>query len=372
MGALVSQLWVSPLVTPKAPFVVFGDRHCFPHATTFIVKFRMSFKGGDFHVTDNGDRVVYRSAGRRNGVSNTVTMLDADDQPVLHIKTANTLQVCASGWHSITIVTLLDKDRTELCVEASPSWSEVYIAIVSPLNRRRLLAKAAFDVDNVFNHPMKLSVAPNVDTALIPRMGGSTSQYQNAPLGAPSTPLAVFAPTFCLSHAVTLTIKHTVTLSSSDLSVTDASGLLWFRGDGRSFSWSDKVLLYDADGQAVLNIERKRALWDGKYVMHVGESSREAVVTVATPLDWDASSNPIAVTLHDGSGIDLFVKGSKWSACASIFIGRPRNGGQLVARIVRNSGGFSTSKLSIEAAQNVDIALLVALAILFDEEMNKN
>ncbi|KAL7751241.1 hypothetical protein RI367_003447 [Sorochytrium milnesiophthora] len=196
-------------------------------------------------------------------------------------------------------------------------------------------------------------------------MGGSTSQYQNAPLASPLKPLAVFAPTFCLSHAVTLTVKQKVSLNGNEFSAKDADGRLWFRSDGRSFSWSDKVVLYDANEQAVLNIKRKSTLWTNKYVMHVGAGSGQVVVNIVAPLTWGGASYRIAVTLRDGRCVDLSLKGSAWRYGAYIFMGHPREGGQLVAKIARTPGIISMDKFSIEAAPNVDIALLVVLTILF-------
>ncbi|KAL7748327.1 hypothetical protein RI367_006286 [Sorochytrium milnesiophthora] len=202
-------------------------------------------------------------------------------------------------------------------------------------------------------------------------MGGNTSKYEAAPLVAPQKPHAAFAYSFCLPHPVSLIINQKISFSGGDFSVKDANGTLWFRSDGRSFGWSQKVTMFDAAGQPVLNIKRQIAFFQREYVIHAGGSSGAVIADVVAPPTMVGSSNSILVTLLDGRRVEFVMKGSAFGFEAYIFIGHPRNGGLQVAKVARAPGIFGTDSLSIVAAPNVDIALLVALAILFDEEMQK-
>lgn len=196
---------------------------------------------------------------------------------------------------------------------------------------------------------------------------------QEGTLEAMDTPFSVFGEQYCLDHAITLKVKEKAfTLSGDDFDIKDTDGNKYFKVKGSALSITDKKVLYDTDKKAVLSIEEKLITLSDKINIYQGKEGTKFVIV--SP-EQNHLNNKCFVSFPHRNIKNEYLEmvfDTIGNEC-NIYYGSV-NTGKLICKIKRKINAklllTSADDYKVEIAPNVDIALMVALAICFDEDRN--
>jgi len=193
------------------------------------------------------------------------------------------------------------------------------------------------------------------------------------PVEAMDTKFAVFDEKYCLDKKITLIVKEKAfSISGDDFDIEDTDGNKYFKVKGSALSIKDKKVLYDNDKKAVLSIEDKLLSLSDKINIYQGTNGSKFAVVSPDSNHFNTKSFvsfPLRNVKNEYLEMVFDVIGNE----CCIYYGSI-NTGKLICRIKRKFNAklviASADDYSVEIAPNVDIALMVALAICFDEDRN--
>jgi len=189
------------------------------------------------------------------------------------------------------------------------------------------------------------------------------------------SPVVITEKRFCLDHPVTLILKEKIlTLSGDDFNIKDTNDVSYFKCKGKAFSFNDKKVLYDLNDEPILNISHKVFSASGKKTVYRGSNDTERLLSIVNENIFSKTKQTVTykdLTTNKFETIEM--KCDFFGFDCSIYKGRQKNGGPLLCRIHKkvDSKIFTSSEnYVVEIQPNVDIAAMVALAIVFDEIKN--
>jgi len=175
---------------------------------------------------------------------------------------------------------------------------------------------------------------------------------------------------FLSQQPVTLVLKeHVLSFSGDDFSIKDTNGLTYFNCKGKYMTLHDRKYLYDIYGNPIITIKEnislrfKQTLNDPKSDHKIASIKKTSILSFRslTVKFFNKATNKKEI---------LTVKGDLMSLSCGIYYGDSTHA-PMIARVVKklDAKTIFTNKdsYSLEIAPNVDMALIVALAIIFDE-----
>ncbi|OXB38688.1 hypothetical protein J007_01498 [Cryptococcus neoformans] len=184
-------------------------------------------------------------------------------------------------------------------------------------------------------------------------------------------PLGIHPAYTSHSHPVTLVLKERVfSFSGDDFGVKDTNGQVVVRCQGKALSFKDRKVITDPNGQFLFAIRNKLL---SIHKVYVGEDEHgNEIFRIKKKLSF---SSHLVATFHNPATnlpTTLVLKGDFWGGSADVSI----EGGPVVAQISRklfNMREFWGDKQTyfVTVAAGVDLALMAAVCICFDEAKNE-
>jgi len=202
------------------------------------------------------------------------------------------------------------------------------------------------------------------------------SGYQSVPIYAQQDPICATEPRFVLPIPVTLRLREKVfSMSGDDFSIScAATGVEYFKCQGKFFSLREKKILRDNAGVPVLNFKEQLISFTDKFNIYAGEKSDRKICRFQTKYTFIKSK--MSTDFQDvvtGHMRHIVLKGDWRDKRGVIYHGEPKQGGVPIAKIYRQMTGkgmlFGVDDYFLEIAPGVDIALMVTMCIALDEHV---
>ncbi|OUM62292.1 hypothetical protein PIROE2DRAFT_51723 [Piromyces sp. E2] len=175
---------------------------------------------------------------------------------------------------------------------------------------------------------------------------------------------------FLAPQPVTLVLKeHVLSFSGDDFSIKDTYGTTYFKCKGKYMTIHDRKNLYDIYNNPIITMKENISIRFKQTLNDPKDNHKIASIKKTSMLSFRSLTVKFFNKATNKKEI-LTVKGDFVSLSCGIYYG---NGSRapMIARVSKKFGAKSlfTSKDSyyLEIAPNVDMALMVALAIIFDE-----
>jgi len=183
---------------------------------------------------------------------------------------------------------------------------------------------------------------------------------------SPGTSVVGTEGRFLAQRPVTLYLKeHVLSFSGDDFSIKDSNGMSYFKCKGKYITIHDRKYLYDIYNNPIITIKEnisfrfKQTLNDpksGKKIASIKKTSLLSFRSLTVKFFNKATNRKEILT----------VKGDLMSLSCGIYYGST-----MIARVSKklDAKTIFTNKdtYALEIAPNVDMALMVAIAIIFDE-----
>ncbi|ORX86186.1 DUF567-domain-containing protein [Anaeromyces robustus] len=171
---------------------------------------------------------------------------------------------------------------------------------------------------------------------------------------------------FISQQPVTLLLKeHVLSFSGDDFSIKDTNGLTYFKCKGKYVTIHDRKYLYDIYNNPIITIKENFSLRFKQTLNDPRTNKKIASIKKSSLLSFRSLTVKF-FNKATNSKEELVLKGDFISRSCGIYY---RN--RLIARVCKmlDAKTLFTNKdsYSLEIAPNVDMALMVALAIIFDE-----
>ncbi|WVR05557.1 hypothetical protein IAU60_002576 [Kwoniella sp. DSM 27419] len=186
-------------------------------------------------------------------------------------------------------------------------------------------------------------------------------------------PCGVF-PNYYAQQPTTLILKEKVfSFSGDDFSVKDSHGHTVVRCHGNSMSFRDSKVIVDPNGRPLFQLKNKLLAIHKTFIAE-GEGGQE-IFRIKQRLSFGSKMEAVFVNASTRQTTTLLLKGDFWGGSADISI----ENGPVVAQISRDMinarqifGGQQSFKYAVTVAPGVDLALIAAVCICFDEAKNEN
>ncbi|KAJ3184777.1 hypothetical protein HDU85_001455 [Gaertneriomyces sp. JEL0708] len=209
-------------------------------------------------------------------------------------------------------------------------------------------------------------------------MGGSSSQFENATVQSPPTPIACVDPRFCMPQSVTLHLREKIfSFSGDDFKIKDPhTDQVYFRVEGRALSLRDKKTFLDAYGEPVMNMKKEFIAFVPNHELYYGNDSKNKLVEIRAHVTF--MTPRLSVSFYSKLGeipVEMGIKGDWLARRAVVWMDYGRKGKEnriIVAKVTapvltgRNLF-FGVQDYYVEIAPGVDIALIVAICVALDE-----
>jgi len=184
-------------------------------------------------------------------------------------------------------------------------------------------------------------------------------------------PIGIFAE-FIASQTETLVLKeHVMSLSGDSFSIKNTEGQAKFQVKGDVLSLSGRKHVTDMSGKPLFDIRKEHLTIHSTY--YCEDPQGQKIFEVKSGFAVFASKATATFTSANGKAEKLLMKGNWLSTSADII---DESTGMPIARIERKllSGKdilFGQQTYNLIVAQNVDMALMVAMCIALDEKKEK-
>lgn len=187
---------------------------------------------------------------------------------------------------------------------------------------------------------------------------------------APQVSVIGTEPRFIAQKPVTLALKERVlSFSGDDFSIKDTNGMTYFKCKGKYLTLHDRKYLYDIYNNPIITIKQNISLRFKQTLNDPRSDEKIASIKKTSLLSFRSLTVKFFNKATNKKEI-LTVKGDIMSFSCGIYYGEGSHA-PMIARVVKriDAKTIFTSKdsYSLEIAPNVDMALMVALAIIFDE-----
>ncbi|ORX86172.1 hypothetical protein BCR32DRAFT_325066 [Anaeromyces robustus] len=197
---------------------------------------------------------------------------------------------------------------------------------------------------------------------------GIIKNYSNSEVIEPPNEIVALEERFVFHRPITLVIGAKLfTFTEDDYTIKDDEGMDYFKCSGNSLNISNKKIIYDLYDLPLLNIKNQILSLRDKVTVYLGETEEEVFATVT-------QKSMVNVTKYT---LDFFnqAKDKKefldlkcdivGNSCG-VFYGKEKEGAPMIGKITRKIES-STYSYTVEIAPKVDIALMVAATICFDQ-----
>jgi len=171
---------------------------------------------------------------------------------------------------------------------------------------------------------------------------------------------------FIAQNPVTLYLKeHVLSFSGDDFSIADSSGMSYFKCKGKYITLHDRKYLYDIYNNPIISIKENFSFRFKQTLNDPQSGNKIASIKKVSMLSFRSLTVKFFNKATNRKEI-LTVKGDLLSLSCGIYYGKT-----LIARVSKklDAKTIFTNKdtYALEIAPNVDMALMVALAIIYDE-----
>lgn len=202
---------------------------------------------------------------------------------------------------------------------------------------------------------------------------GIFGRNEQAVLSPQNPPLGIF-PQYCVQGPTILILKEKVwSWSGDDFAVKDDKGVPVVIIKGKAMSWRDRKIVSDTSGKELFHITNK-LISLRKTILGTDQSENRELFKVVKKISFGAKIIATFTDAQSGKPVELYLRGDFWGGSADISIG---DGGPVIAQISRDLWKmreiFSDKQTYyVTVAPGVDLALISALCVSFDECMNEN
>ena len=198
--------------------------------------------------------------------------------------------------------------------------------------------------------------------------------YGSTRLSSPNHPIAIVDARFCCPQEVTLIMKEKLfTYSGDSYDIKDDAGRAWFKVRGKAFSMREKKMIYDVQGNPVINLKENMFSFLGRPIqkVYLGDNSTNLICTIKPRFKlWSGKLVTQGKNQINGHDLEFTLRSNHRGSEACIWLGKSRDG-LPIAKIYRslNMKSIMTDSRDyrLTVAPNVDVAFIVALAISLDE-----
>ncbi|KAG4092152.1 hypothetical protein H8356DRAFT_588239 [Neocallimastix lanati (nom. inval.)] len=181
---------------------------------------------------------------------------------------------------------------------------------------------------------------------------------------------------FVFQQPITLNLSEKYSFSGDDFTIKDNNGVSYFKCKGKAFSLRDKKVIYDLYDKPLFNIQGNMFYGHGLKIYAgkgtdtlLGKVSRKSLLKKNK---YEFSFNNIMTNKPEV----LDMKCDFFGCTCGIFCGKESEGAPMVCSITKTKLMLSLisnpDHYQIKIAPGVDAALMVALAICYDELKNED
>ncbi|KAK8865575.1 hypothetical protein IAR55_000719 [Kwoniella newhampshirensis] len=178
-------------------------------------------------------------------------------------------------------------------------------------------------------------------------------------------------PHYCVPVPTTLVLKEKAfSFSGDDFAVKDSHGAVVVRCKGQAFSFCDRKVITDANGRILYGLRNKML---SIHKTFIGENEQEQeIFRIKKKLGLGSRMEATFINHSTHAETTLELRGDFWGGSADIHVVN----GPIVAQISRqlfNARELFTDKQTyfVTVAPGVDLALIAAICICFDEAKNE-
>ncbi|OUM59325.1 hypothetical protein PIROE2DRAFT_69876 [Piromyces sp. E2] len=194
--------------------------------------------------------------------------------------------------------------------------------------------------------------------------------YSKNEISSPPQPIIGVDERFIFQEPLTLYIDEKSSISGDDFIIKDSNEVPYFNCKGILFSFNDKKVIYDTDDKPVLNIQEDTFVGNGINI-YAGYYSNTKLGKLDKKSIFKSNKYVYKFTnLVDNCTEELDMKCDISGNSCGIFYGKEKEQAPMVCNIVKikqNTDNKKYDHYCIKIAPNVDVALMVALTICFDE-----
>jgi len=197
--------------------------------------------------------------------------------------------------------------------------------------------------------------------------------YADMAISSPKNEIAVVDPRFVFRTPVTLILREKIfSFSGDDFSIKDVNDVEYFRCKGKAFSIRDKKILYDLYQKPILNIQHKIFTMKGNIKIYADNEDTKVLATINKKSFISVKKYIVEFYNQATERNEYFdMKCDFFSFTCGIFYGHEKEGAPMVCKITKKLDAklvFTTQEnYYVQIAPGVDAALMVAIAICFEE-----
>ena len=181
---------------------------------------------------------------------------------------------------------------------------------------------------------------------------------------------------FVFDKPVTLILRENLmSFSGDDFTIKDTEGVSYFKCEGKALNIRDKKTIYDLNGTPILNIRNAILFLKGRMKVYAGKDDKKTLASIIPKTSIHSRKYIISFyNISEEKEETLDMKCDFFSHSCGIFYGKEKEGSPMVCKIIKKIDARSllTNKDNyyVEVAPGIDAALMVAIAICFDELKN--
>ena len=202
---------------------------------------------------------------------------------------------------------------------------------------------------------------------------GILKKYNDNEVNKPQNDIVALENRFVFQQPITLVINtKLLSFSSNDFTIKDTQGRDYFKCKGSSLNITNKKTLYDLYDLPLLNIQNQLLTLKDKTDIYLGANSEQIVATIKQKSFMNVNKYVLEFYNIANECVEfLDMKCDLMGSSCGIFYGKEKEGAPMISRISRKID--TTQILSpegnyyVEIAPGVDISLIVAATICFDQ-----
>ncbi|OUM62293.1 hypothetical protein PIROE2DRAFT_44435 [Piromyces sp. E2] len=200
--------------------------------------------------------------------------------------------------------------------------------------------------------------------------------YDKKELSSPEKDVVAVDSKYVFDQPTELLLKEgLLSFSGDDFVIKDTSGKSYFKCTGKLMSIRDKKFITDMEGNPLFCIANGILFFKSRLKIYSGKDTKEVLASI-TPVTSIKSRKHLITYYNPVTEKEetLDMKFDFFNHSCGIFYGKEKEGAPMICKIIKkiDAKRILTNKENyyIEIAPGVDIALMAALAICFDEIKN--
>lgn len=186
----------------------------------------------------------------------------------------------------------------------------------------------------------------------------------------------MFGSEYKFDKEMEFAVKEKISATGDNFDIVTSEGEALFKGDGQFFSTREKILLLNAEGEAILTIQSKHMSLHGKYYICRGDSDDDDNrVFIVKPSHTFNALNALAGTVElinvEGEEEEMQFYIKRKEGITNKVYGVYNKNDNEIGEIARDQGfgGWITDRdhYRVTVKPNKDCALILACALCVDE-----